>query len=311
MSDDDLTELMEDAAARDKNPQVYEAAFTEWARRQPDVEPAPDDLPPPPDPWDEPDPTASDRLDMLRAERDDALERLRAEAHEDDASWQEDLDRYEVYSVLIAHEEKLTASPRDADAVDEASSGAVSRDGTAEVEISAAQRKQWEIMEQAEQMAAAEGISYEEALGRVQGLDPEQVRRREFVRLGRELGYSATSFNKLVDEVHQDYEYDMQLRMEDHARGHVIAREHRERPDFWSWWNENGKSVFRMTDAEARKYLSPEAKEFFDEVGGRVSKSDLVTLIEAGRLSESLDPEAIQIAFSQWDGRHKRGDYLQ
>lgn len=52
MDDDHLVELMGDSAARDKNPMTYEAAFTEWAKRQPDVEPPapedvwPDDFPP-------------------------------------------------------------------------------------------------------------------------------------------------------------------------------------------------------------------------------------------------------------------------
>ncbi len=321
MDDDHLTELMEDAAAHHKNPQVYEVAFTEWARRQPDVEPD-HDLPPIPDPWDEPDPTRSDRLDMLAMERDAALDRLQGQVHEDDASWQSDVDRYEVYSALIEHEQHLAATnteatpltpqepaaevPEWAHEVD----GTVKPDGTADVEISAAQQRQWAIMEQAEQLSETEGISYEEALAKVQGLDVEQVRRREFVQLGRQKGYSATSFNALIDEVHSDYQRAMEEQMEDATRGQMIAR-NVQTPDFWEKWNKQGKTLFSMTDAEARKLMSPEAKEFLDQIGGRVTKADLVTLVEMGKLGENLEPETIQTVFSQWDGRHKRGDYLQ
>ncbi|WP_298444662.1 hypothetical protein [Gordonia sp. (in: high G+C Gram-positive bacteria)] len=310
MDDDHLTELMEDAAAAHKNPQVYEVAFTEWARRQSDVEPGPD-LPPILDPWVEPDPTHSDRLDMLSMERDAARGRLEAQVHVDDASWQDDADRYEVYSALIEHEQRLAATnigtaPEWAQEVE----GAVKSDGTADVEISAAQRRQWAILEQAEELADTEGISYEEALAKVQGLDVEQVRRREFVRLGRQKGYSATSFNALIDEVHLDYQYAMEERMEEATRGQMIAR-NAQTPEFWERWNQQNKTLFSMTDAEARKLMSPEAKEFLDQIGGRVTKADLVSLIELGKLGENLEPETIQTVFSQWEGRHKRGDYLQ
>ncbi|KXT55664.1 hypothetical protein ACK8HH_17145 [Gordonia sp. LUNF6] len=309
MDDGHLMDLMHDQIAQQKNPDIYEAAAAEWSRRQPPLE---EPSAPFPDPWDEPDPTRTDRLDMMTAERDAAYARLASGAHVTDSEWQDDADRYEVYSELIANEQKLAATnstPQGAvpGLVEERPQG----DGASTVEVSAATRKRWAIMEQADQLAEAEGISYEDALGRVQGLDPEQVRRREAVRRGTELGYSSTSFNALVDEIHHQYVSEMELRMEDATNGHFIATEHKNNPEFWKWWNNNGKSLFSMTDAEARKYLSPEAREYLDSIGGRVTKSDVVALIEQGKLSENFEPDSIQAAFSNSETRFRRGDYLQ
>ncbi|MFT4297498.1 MAG: hypothetical protein QM582_19015 [Micropruina sp.] len=311
MEDDDLTELMEDAAVHTKNPDVYEAAFTEWARRQPDAEP---DLPSYPDPWDEPDPTASDRLFMLEAERDAAYARLDAQVHEDDDTFQDDLDRWDAYSAIIDREQRLAATRTEQpeELADWMQALETPRpDGTATIEPTAAQRREWELMERAEELADTEGIDYEEALGRLQGLDSEQVRRREFVKLGKQQGYAATSFNELIDEVHLRYQMELEFQMEAETNGHFIAGQFNDNDEFWTWWNTSHKTLFSMTDAEARKYMSPEAKKFLDDVGGRVTKSDLVRLVEAGRLGENLDPNVIQGVFSQWDERHKRGDYLQ
>ncbi|MCF8610054.1 hypothetical protein L5G28_07745 [Gordonia sp. HY285] len=309
MDDDHIAELLGDTIAHDKNPQVYEAAMSEWMRRKPEpVEP------PHPDPWDDgPDPTESDRLFVLAAERDAALERLDGNAHDNDGDFQDDLDRWQVYSAIIDHEEKLAATNKKAaDAADGEMVEHTDKDGTAELNVSAAQRKQWAVMEQAEKLSNEEGITYEEALGRVQGLEPEQVRRREAVRRGTELGYRSTSFKGLVDEAHMEYRTEMELKMEEATRGHYIDAKHTHDDKFWEKWNKESKSLFSMTDNEARTYLSPEAKLFLDDVGGRVSKTDLVGMIEDGTLSENFEPESIQVAFSQWRGRHRsQGDYLQ
>lgn len=309
MDDGHLMDLMHDEIAQRKNPDLYEAAAAEWSRRQP---PAPEpEAPPYPDPWDEPDPTDNDRLDMITAERDAAYERLSGQTHTDDNEWQDDYDRYEVYRAIIEHEQKLAATnPQPQSTTPDLVENA-QRDGASSVELSPATRKKYELMDQAEALSEAEGISYTEALGRVQGLEPEQVNRREFVRRGTELGYQATSFNKLVDEVHADYIAEMELRMEQATNGHFIAAEHKNSPEFWQQWNNSGRSLFSMNDAEARKYMSPEARSFLDNEGGRVAKSDLVAMIESGKVSENFEPASIQAAFSTSETRFRRGDYLQ
>lgn len=321
--DDHLIELMGSAAAQDKNPNVYEAAYTEWARRQPVIEP---DLDYDPDMAEEVDVTRTDQLDMLGAERDRAFDELQSGLIEDDAEWQNVYDRWQVYDGLVEHEQRLAATrtPQDAGAGElvtadddedaqqaayEAFIGDLADDPpVVEVKISEARQRQWDLMEQAEEKAEAEGISYEEALGQLQGLDAEQVHRREFVRQAQAAGYSETSFDRLLSRVHHDCEQAWGLDLEEATRGQDLQKRWRDKPGFIEEWNNNGMSWWSMNDRTARQYMSDEAAAWFD-TNGRITKSDLRGMIEVG-IVQGYDPDTIRATYQTWAGRRLGGDYL-
>lgn len=98
-----------------------------------------------------------------------------------------------------------------------------------------AELRRMQLMDEADEKAQREGISYEQALAELQGLDRDQLFRREFVaRAKAEGGLSSTNFNDLLDELHNRVAFDWH--MSDEAA---------------AWFDENG----RITKGDLRAMI--------------------------------------------------------
>ena len=172
----------------------------------------------------------------------------------------------------------------------------------AEREVSPAERRRFELMEQAEDKAEAEGISYEQALAELQDLDLDQLRRREFVTRSKEQGLVSTTYSDLLDELHHRLAFDWLLMAEEQTNGQLLNRISRDRRIF------DAQDLWRVNDQTARKHMSPEMAEWFDQ-NGRITKSDLERMIEAGL--DVFDAEATLAQWANWSGRRLGEDYLR
>lgn len=164
-----------------------------------------------------------------------------------------------------------------------------------------AELRRMQLMDEADEKAQREGISYEQALAELQGLDRDQLFRREFVaRAKAEGGLSSTNFNDLLDELHNRVAFDWLLEVEEATNGQTLNKRSRDSGvDAGLLWTTN--------DATARKHMSDEAAAWFDE-NGRITKGDLRAMIEDGRIA--YDASSILALYATWPGRRLGGDYL-
>lgn len=176
------------------------------------------------------------------------------------------------------------------------------RDQASRPEMTAADRRRYELMDQAGAKAEAEGIEYEQALAELQGLDLDQLRRREFVANAKLQGLSSTNFADLLDELHRRLSFDWLLMAEDATRGHMLSR----RTQAVGGFDES--MLWRVNDQTARRHMSPEMAEWFDE-HGRITKADLERMIEAGL--DVFDAEGALGEWARWSGRRFGEDYLR
>lgn len=172
-------------------------------------------------------------------------------------------------------------------------------------QLTAAEQKRVEIMRQADEYAEVHGVTYEEALAQVQNLDVEQVRRREFVADAKNHGLTSTNYGDLLSELHRRNVLDWMLQAEDDCRGQLLKPYHREKGEF------EHTALWEVNDNTARKYMSDEMAEWFDENGGRITKADLERMIEGGLGHAVFDADACLGEWARWPGRRIGGDYLQ
>lgn len=176
------------------------------------------------------------------------------------------------------------------------------RDQASRPEMTAADRRRYELMDQADAKAEAEGIEYEQALAELQGLDLDQLRRREFVANAKLQGLSSTNFADLLDELHRRLSFDWLLMAEDATRGHMLSRRTQAAGGF------DESMLWRVNDQTARRHMSPEMAEWFDE-HGRITKADLERMIEAGL--DVFDAEGTLGEWARWSGRRFGEGYLR
>ncbi|AYR02908.1 head morphogenesis [Gordonia phage Geodirt] len=162
-------------------------------------------------------------------------------------------------------------------------------------------RRRRALMEQADQLAEDRGISYEQALAEIQGLDPDQVRRREFVAEGKRQGLVSTSYASMLDELHNNLSFDWLLMCEDATNGQTLKPRSRDLGQFAA------DMLWKVNDNTARKHMSDEAALWFDQ-NGRITKADLGAMIEDGRWA--FDAQAVLDLYATWPGRRLGGDYL-
>lgn len=176
------------------------------------------------------------------------------------------------------------------------------RDQANRPQVTDADRRRYELMDQADQKAEAEGISYEQALAELQGLDLEQLRRREFVARAKTEGLSSTNFADLLDELHRRLAFDWLLMAESETRGHMLSRRSQAAGEF------DESMLWRVNDATARRHMPDEMAAWFD-ANGRITKGDLERMIEAGL--DVFDAEGALGEWATWRGKRFGEDYLR
>lgn len=158
-----------------------------------------------------------------------------------------------------------------------------------EADADKARQKQIELWRRIDELAEREGIDDDEARSRITGETIEQIRRSQFVDQAISDGYLGDnrSFDAVLKSVHDDMVAEWYLAAEDATNGQMLRRASEGKFDPSMFWSVN--------DATARKHMSDELAEWFDENGGRITRNDLRAMIDAGE-------HTIQ---------QRRGDYLQ
>lgn len=113
-----------------------------------------------------------------------------------------------------------------------------------------------------------------EAEAEVYGLSVEYIRRRDFIAQARRDGFVGKGFDELVGAVHADMAAAQYWRAEDDTRGVMLKRKY-----FGKFHPSN---LWTVNDATARKVMSDEMAEWFDQNGGRITKSIMRKSILAG-----------------------------
>ena len=175
---------------------------------------------------------------------------------------------------------------------------------TARRELTPAEQRQQEIWEQAEQLADERGISYEQALAEVQDLDLDQVHRRDFVARAKREGLVSTNHADLVSELHRRFTLDWVIMCETDCNGQLLKPRYRDLEGGFT-----ADMLWSVNDVTARKYISDEAALWFDEVGARITKADLESMIDAGLIT--FDAEVCMQEWRRWSGRRMGEDYLR
>ncbi|QXN73234.1 MuF-like minor capsid protein [Gordonia phage Hans] len=171
-------------------------------------------------------------------------------------------------------------------------------------ELTPAEQRQQQIWEQAEQLADERGISYEQALAEVQDLDMEQVHRRDFVARAKREGLVSTNHAELVSELHRRFTLDWVIMCETDCNGQLLKAKYRDLEGGFT-----ADMLWSVNDVTARKYISDEAALWFDEVGARITKADLESMIDAGLIT--FDAEVCMQEWRRWSGRRIGEDYLR
>lgn len=101
----------------------------------------------------------------------------------------------------------------------------------------------------------------------------ERVRRRDFMAQARAEGHSGRGFDDLLDSVFQRRADELYYEAEDATRGQMVKRQYASKFDPKRFWYCN--------DATARKYMSDELAEWFDE-NGRLTRPVMRQMILDG-----------------------------
>lgn len=191
--------------------------------------------------------------------------------------------------------------PDDGDAAWRAFAGDDADVAPAPRELTAEERRRQDLMERADALAEERGISYEQALAELQGLDPDQVRRREFVAEGKRQGLVSTSYAAMLDELHNNLSFDWLLMCEAETNGQTLKPRSRD-------GGFAADMLWKVNDNTARKHMSDEAALWFDQ-NGRITKADFAAMIDAGLWA--FDADSVLGLYQTWPGRRLGGDYLQ
>ena len=290
MTDHDLTELMEDAHANRKNPQVYEAAFTEWARRQPDVERAPE--PEFPDDMGRPDDADTVRVELLQRQYDAALDEVRDPSGElSDAEFDAVIEHATVLNELIDFELRMAAIDVPDDPADVDKPPPPDADAPA-VPVDPKREKRWKLHDQAQEMADRDGIDFYEALAGIQDKKVERVYRDEFLAMAADR-WGSTNFDQAVRHAHADAMNEWISAAEDaDIATHMVNAKGRAQgltdDDLWG-----------MGGPMLERYMSDDARRWFEDRGYPVTRTDLTDMINRGLLTESIEADAIQGTFNR------------
>lgn len=290
MADSDLVELMGDARANEKSPHIYEAAFTEWAKRQPDVEPEPDPPWPDGDPFPDVD-RGSVRVELLELELAAHSAQMADPDGLSDAELQQVIDYAFILDDLLAYEQRLAAvDVPDVPEADPATAGnwLDNRDVDTFV-VDPVRAKRHAIQAQAWELSETGGISYYEALARVQDVPIERVYRDEFLDLMQRENGGVTSYKKAVATLHSASIEKWERDMEAATNGYFYKRE-------FSGEGLAPADLWTMNQVTADKYMSDEARDWFDE-HGRVTMADLRDMIDRGLVTS--EPDAVLETFGQ------------
>lgn len=163
---------------------------------------------------------------------------------------------------LVSEMEKLEAAERKA--AERAAAKATAR----QAETEANTNRMLELIEQ--------GWSPDEAESEAFGLTVEFIRRRDFMAEARAAGHEGRSFDELLGWVFDERITEAYLAAEDATRGQMLKR----------GYGPGGKNVdprklWTLNETTARKYMSDEMAEWFDQ-HGRITRAGLKEAVLSG-----------------------------
>ncbi|QWY82188.1 MuF-like minor capsid protein [Mycobacterium phage Jarvi] len=164
---------------------------------------------------------------------------------------------------LVAEMEKLEAAEK------KAAERAAAKAAAKQAETEAKTDRLLELIEQGWDPAEAESEAF--------GLSVEFIRRRDFMAEARAAGHEGRSFDELLGWVFEERITEAYFAAEDATRGVMLKR--RYGPD---GMNVDPRKLWTLNETTARKYMSEEMAEWFDQ-HGRITRAALKEAILAGR----------------------------
>ncbi|UVD40966.1 MuF-like minor capsid protein [Mycobacterium phage Kashi_RDG1] len=164
---------------------------------------------------------------------------------------------------LVAEMEKLEAAEK------KAAERAAAKAAAKQAETEAKTDRMLELIEQGWDPAEAESEAF--------GLTVEFIRRRDFMAEARAAGHEGRSFDELLGWVFEERITEAYFAAEDATRGQMLKR--RYGPD---GKNVDPRKLWTFNEATARKYMSDEMAEWFDQ-HGRITRAGLKEAILSGR----------------------------
>lgn len=104
------------------------------------------------------------------------------------------------------------------------------------------------------------GVPEEEAIAEALGISVDRQRRDRVIQALRDQGYTGRGLDDLARQSYKDHISRAYLAAEDHARGHMLTAE-------GDRLGIDPVSLFSGPESRARRYASPELKEWWDEHG--------------------------------------------
>lgn len=121
-----------------------------------------------------------------------------------------------------------------------------------------------------------EGYDPVEAEATVTGKSVESIRRRDFIAQARADGHRGAGFDELLTSVHQRRVDELAIEAENATNGYMVKSKYQ--------LTVSSKSLWQVNDATARKWMSDEMAEWFDQ-NGRLTRSMLREMALSGRYS--------------------------
>lgn len=124
-----------------------------------------------------------------------------------------------------------------------------------------------------------QGYDPVEAESDVFGISMERIRRRNFIAESRADGHRGAGFDELLTSVYEQRVYELYLQAESATRGVLFNRQTMNR---YGPGGIDPVKLWTANEATARKWMSPELAEWFDQ-NGRLTKAALRNMILDGR----------------------------
>jgi hypothetical protein len=171
-----------------------------------------------------------------------------------DALARGDFDAFGVLSADMDKRDAIRQSERDAQAAADAKRAA-DRERRQRAKEEREERQYTEL----ERLIEA-GMPEEEAIAQALGISVDRQRRDRVIRGLREAGYTGRSLDDLARQSYRDHIASAYVEAETFARGHMLTAEGERR-------GIDPISLFSGTEARARRYASPELREWWDDHG--------------------------------------------
>lgn len=178
----------------------------------------------------------------------------------------EDIEADMHAAIAAGDDDLIDAFADELEAAEKAEKAKAARAAKKEAAEAAAQARRLDEIDAQVERLVAQGYTQRQAYEEIFDQNTESMARSEFIDAARSNGHQGRGFEELLASVHREMVMEEYLQCSDFCRGASVLKP--------QYIGRSPLDLWKVQDSEARKMMSTEAKEWFDQ-NGRLTKKSL------------------------------------